>query len=93
MSTTIPGWNYEQPTEETMLGELASALGGDENAVAAFEMACRRLGQRRPVADPDDLIRVSETLQELGDLLRVTARSAKIRVSTYQALRAAYAPR
>jgi hypothetical protein len=84
---TIPGYDYAQPTEKTLLGALTTSIGADA-ARTLTDLATKKLGRRSP-AGPDDLIAITEYLIELGDLLRVTARSEKIRNVTYRALNAA----
>jgi hypothetical protein len=84
---TIPGHQYEQPTEAALVGALADVIGGDL-ARAVVDAVARKAGLSRPCG-PDDLVRMTELLMEVGDLLRVTARSEKIRAVTYRALYAA----
>ncbi|MEV0897121.1 hypothetical protein [Actinoplanes sp. NPDC049802] len=91
--TTMDGWNFDQPTEAEMLKALADALGGPEYARAVLDTVCRKIGQSRPVTSPGDMIRVAEALLEFADMLRVTARSVKIRAVTYRALEGVLPPR
>jgi hypothetical protein len=83
---TIPRYDYDPPTEKTLLSALTDSVGADA-ARALTGVATKKLG-RRP-DNIDDLIHMSEYLMELGDLLRVTARSQKILAVTYRALNAA----
>ena len=82
----IPGYDYDQPTEQSLIAALTASVGADA-AKALAELAAKKLGRRQ--ASPDGLIATTEYLMELGDLLRVTARSEKIRTVTYRALNAA----
>ncbi len=84
---TIPGYDYAQPTDKSLLAALTTSVGPDA-AKALTDLAAKKLGRRTP-AGPDDLIAMTEYLMELGDLLRVTTRSEKIRAVTYRALNAA----
>ncbi|MEU8663207.1 hypothetical protein, partial [Actinoplanes philippinensis] len=59
-------------------------LGGDL-ARALVDITARKARLSRPCG-LDDLVRMTELLMEAGDLLRVTARSEKIRAVTYRAL-------
>ena len=84
---TIPGYDYAEPTEKSLLSALTTSVGADA-ARALTDLATKKLGRRNPTG-PDDLIAMANYLMELGDLLRVTARSEKIRTVTYRALNAA----
>jgi hypothetical protein len=83
---TIPGYDYAQPTAKSLTAALTTSVGA-EAARALTDLAAKKLGRRTP-AGPADLIAMTEYLMELGDLLRVTARSEKIRAVTYRALNA-----
>ena len=87
MAATIPGYQLDQPTEASLIAALSAAVGPD-TARALVDLTSKKLRRSRP-AGPDDLIRLTEALMEIGDLLRVTARSEKIRAVTYRALNAA----
>ncbi|GAA4947601.1 hypothetical protein [Actinoplanes utahensis] len=78
----------DEPTEASVIAELAGTVGA-ENAEMLWVIVCRRLKVSRPVTDPQHLIKATETLMELGDVLRVSGRSAKVRLITYRALEAA----
>lgn len=77
----------DEPTEASVIAELAGTIGA-ENAEMLWVIVCRRLKVSRPVTDPQHLIKATETLMELGDVLRVSGRSAKVRMITYRALKA-----
>ncbi|AEV86794.1 hypothetical protein ACWT_5776 [Actinoplanes sp. SE50] len=81
---TIPGYDYAQPTEKSLLTALTASVGADA-ARALTDLAVKKAG-RRTSASTDDLVKMTEYLMELGDLVRVTARSEKIRAVTYRAL-------
>ena len=85
--TTIAGWNYDQPTEKTLIAGFAHSMG-DDTARHVWALTCRRLGLAQPVTRLEDLIAVSDAMIELGDVVRVAGRSAKIRLITYRALQA-----
>lgn len=85
---TVPGWNFEQPTEAGLLDDITVALGDRKGAGLLLDLGCLRLGLKRPIQDTGDIIAVAEWLLEFGDLMRVTGRSAKIRAVTYRALNA-----
>ncbi|BEL03037.1 hypothetical protein Q0Z83_012280 [Actinoplanes sichuanensis] len=82
--TMISGHDYEQPTERSFVAALAAAVG-PETARALVDLTAKRVRPGRPYT-PDDLVRMAEALMEVGDQLRVTARSEKIRAVTYRAL-------
>ncbi|MEU4161691.1 hypothetical protein [Actinoplanes sp. NPDC026670] len=84
--STISGYDYEVPTEAKLVAALGAAAGSDI-ARALVSLAARKLNKGH-LRTPDDVIRATEVLMELGDQLRVTARSEKIRAVTYRALRA-----
>ncbi|GIF05056.1 hypothetical protein [Actinoplanes siamensis] len=84
---TIPRYDYQQPTQADLLSALTTSVGADA-AKVLVELAARRAGRPQPDS-PDELVPMIEYLMELGDLLRVTARSEKIRAVTYRALHAA----
>ncbi|KHD73545.1 hypothetical protein [Actinoplanes utahensis] len=85
--TTIPGWNYDKPTEKALIAEFAKTMGTDP-ARNMWAMLCRQLGLAQPVSRLDDLIAVSDAMIELGDTVRVAGRGARIRLITYRALHA-----
>ena len=85
--TAIPDVG-QPPTEASVLAELGTVIG-EEIAKALWENACRSRQLNRPVTRSEDLIAVSDTLMELANLLRVSARSSKVRLVTYRALGAA----
>ncbi|GAA1654147.1 hypothetical protein [Actinoplanes couchii] len=83
---TIAGWDFEQPTEAGLLDELTDAIGDPHGARMLLDITCRQLRLERPLTSPGDIILATECLLEMGDLLRVAARSTKIRAVTYRAL-------
>ncbi|WIN00094.1 hypothetical protein ACTOB_003775 [Actinoplanes oblitus] len=86
--TTIPGWNYDKPTEKALIAEFAKTMGADA-ARNVWAMLCRQLGFAQPVSRIEDLIAVSDAMMELGNNVRVAGRGARIRLITYRALHAA----
>ncbi|WP_229070076.1 hypothetical protein [Actinoplanes sp. DH11] len=89
--TTLPGWNYEQPTEAEILAALTAYVGRD-TATAVWDALCRQHGIERPVERTADLLRACDHLTYLGTIARVTGRSGKIRAATYQALDGTHQP-
>ena len=87
MAATIPGYQLDQPTEASLIAALSTAIGAD-TARALVQLTTKKLGPYR-ASNPDDLIRLTEALMEIGDHLRVTAPSEKIRAVTHRALHAA----
>ena len=85
--TTIPGWDYDQPTEKTLLAEFGRSMGADA-AGNVWAVVCRRLNLARPVTRLEDLIAAGDAMIELGDTVRVAGRGAEIRLLTYRALQA-----
>ncbi|MEU4427089.1 hypothetical protein AB0F81_41240 [Actinoplanes sp. NPDC024001] len=82
--STIPGHNLEQPTPASLTTALSAQLGTD-TARTLVELTIKKLRLSRPYTT-DDLIAMTDDLMALGDVLRVTARSEKIRAVTYRAL-------
>ena len=78
-------YGQERPTEEDALAALAE-LVGRRLAEGVWELSCRELGLQRPLQTTADLRRLAEHLMNVGDLMRVAARSTKVRVITYEAL-------
>ena len=85
--TTIAGWNYDKPTEKSLIAGFAHSMG-PEAARNIWAMTCRQLGLAQPVTRLEDLIAVSDAMIELGDVIRVAGRGARIRLITYRALEA-----
>ncbi|MEU8244174.1 hypothetical protein AB0C07_38470 [Actinoplanes missouriensis] len=81
---TVPGHNLEQPTVASLTTALSAQLGA-ETARALVDLTTRKLRLSRPYTT-DDLLKIIEDLMAAGDVLRVTARSEKIRAVTYRAL-------
>ncbi|GIE58534.1 hypothetical protein BJY16_007366 [Actinoplanes octamycinicus] len=81
---TIPSHNLEQPTPASLTAALSAQLG-PEAARALVDLSIKKLRLSRPYTI-DDLVSLTEDLMNIGDLLRVTARSEKIRAVTYRAL-------
>jgi hypothetical protein len=82
--STIPGHNLDQPTPASLIAALSVQLGA-ETARALVDLTVKKLRLTRPYTT-DDLVAVTEDLMALGNVLRVTARSEKIRAVTYRAL-------
>ncbi len=80
---TITRYDHHQPARKNMIGALTRSVGA-EAATVLTDLAFRTLGQRRP-ANTEDLIRMAEYLMELGNQVRVTARSQKVDAVTYRA--------
>jgi hypothetical protein len=78
-------YGHRLPTEDDALQAL-SELVGTEMAYGLWELAARTLGVARPVSSAADLRRMAEHLMNVGDLVRVSARSLKVRVITHDAL-------
>jgi hypothetical protein len=78
-------YGHDLPSEGDAL-ELLAALVGQETADGLWELATRALGIARPVRSAADLRRLAEHLMNLGELTRVSGRSLKVRVITYDAL-------
>ena len=57
-----------------------------QNAQLLIDLACDRLHLARPADDPQELIEIADTLMNLADLLRVAARSTKVRAITHRAI-------
>ena len=81
-------WDYDKPTEKTLIAGFAHSMGADA-ARNVWAMLCRQLGLAQPVTRLEDLIAVSDAMIELGDVVRVAGRGARIRLITYRALEAA----
>ncbi|GAA4609668.1 hypothetical protein BJY16_007442 [Actinoplanes octamycinicus] len=81
---TVPAYNLDQPTQASLTAALSAQLG-PETARALVDLTTKKLHLSRS-GTTDDLIRLTEELMAIGDLLRVTARSEKIRAVTYRAL-------
>ena len=82
---TTTGYDPQTPTEATAIAALAAVLTPPV-ADGLWALAARTLGLQRPVDSPADLRRVAEWLMQTGDVARVTGRSIKVRVITYEAL-------
>ena len=82
MATTIPGYDLDQPTKASLIAALSAAIGAD-TARALVDLTSKKLRTTRP-GNPDDLIALTEALMDIGDRLRVTARSEKIRAVTHR---------
>ncbi|MFC7533808.1 hypothetical protein [Actinoplanes sp. GCM10030250] len=82
---TIPGWNLERPDEEALIADFAKSMGADA-AEKIWALACHQLGLSRPVEDLDDLVRAADAMVDIGGLMRVAGRGARIRTVTYRAL-------
>jgi hypothetical protein len=78
-------YGYAMPTEDDALVALGE-LVGREVADGLWDLTARALGISRPVQSTDDLRRVAEHLMTIGDLARVSGRSLKVRLITYDAL-------
>jgi hypothetical protein len=87
MSTSsIPGYGQEAPTEKTAVQSLSEAMGAAP-AQTAWSGAVRGAGKSSPVVPIEDLECVTDTLIKSDNgLVRVAARSLKIRIITYKAL-------
>lgn len=73
-----------KPTHATMLVSLARYLGTDE-AMEAWETACRHTGVDPDVADtsPEELLRVVGALDIADSLVATCAASLRIRLMSY----------
>ncbi|AEV86722.1 hypothetical protein ACWT_5705 [Actinoplanes sp. SE50] len=81
---TVPGYDLDQPTQASLTAALSAQLG-PETARALVDLTAKKLRLTRS-GTTDDLVRLTEELMTIGDVLRVTARSEKIRAVTYRAL-------
>lgn len=88
--TTLPVHDYEKPSQAALVAALGAAVGR-EAARVFVDLASKSLKHNRP-ANTVELIQVMEVLMEWGDLMRVTARTEKIRAVTYRALHEAVDP-
>lgn len=84
---SIPGYDYDPPTENSLIAALIASVG-PVAAKALADLAAKQVGKRGP-ASLEDLLRMTEYLIEVSDMVRVTARSERIRAVTYRALHAA----
>jgi hypothetical protein len=82
---SVSRYGQDRPTEADALRALAELLG-PRTAEGIWDLSARELGLTRPLETPADLRRMAEHLMSVGDLLRVAARSTKVRVITYEAL-------
>jgi hypothetical protein len=82
---SVSRYGQDRPTEADALRALAELLG-PRAAEGIWDLSARELGLTRPLETPADLRRMAEHLMSVGDLLRVAARSTKVRVITYEAL-------
>lgn len=82
--STIPGHALDRPTQAALIAALSAQLG-PETARALVDLTIKKLRLVRPYTT-DDLVTMAEDLMNVGDVLRVTARSEKIRAVTYRAL-------
>ena len=82
MPRTLSG--QELPSEAQAVGALAELLG-PRMAEGLWDLSVRELGVARPVDSAADLRRIADHLMEAGELVRVTARSLKVRAVTYEA--------
>jgi hypothetical protein len=78
-------YGHDLPTEDDALQALGELVGA-ETAYGLWELGARALGIARPVQSAADMRRMAEHLMNLGDLVRVSARSLKVRVITHDAL-------
>lgn len=78
-------YRHDLPTEEESLQAFGEVVG-PEMAAGVWELAARTLGIARPVRSASDLRRMAEHLMTAGELVRVSARSLKVRVITHEAL-------
>ncbi|MEV4281528.1 hypothetical protein [Actinoplanes xinjiangensis] len=85
--TTPAGYDLDPPTEARLLASLTAAFDPD-TAKTLVTLAARKM-QRRNLRTTDDVIKATEILMDIGDRLRVTSRSEKIRAVTHRALHAA----
>lgn len=87
MSTAIPGFGQEKPTEESAIQSLSEACGSKSTASAAWTTATSDAGVAPPVSELDTLEKVIEQLlNSANTLVRVGGRSLKVRLVTYKAL-------
>jgi hypothetical protein len=82
--TTLPGRDHDKPSQAALVAALGAAVGRDAARVFV-DLASKKLKHTRP-PDTMDLIQVMEVLMEWGDLMRVIARTEKVRAVTYRAL-------
>lgn len=82
---TNDDYGHELPTEDDALQALTELVGA-ETAYGLWELAARSLGLARPVSSATDMRRMAEHLMNVGELVRVSARSLKVRVITHDAL-------
>ena len=85
--TPVPGYDLDPPTEARLIAALTATFDAD-TAKTLVATAARKM-HRRHLHSPEDGITTTEILMDLGDLLRVTARSEKIRAVTHRVLHAA----
>jgi hypothetical protein len=78
-------YDYDPPSEASMTSELSEVLGA-ENARLLIDLACSQLRLARPADEPQELIEIADTLMTIADLLRVAARSTKVRAITHRAI-------
>ncbi|HEX9999628.1 MAG TPA: hypothetical protein VGB74_04180 [Actinoplanes sp.] len=79
------GYDQQPPTERDVLDSLADLLGWP-TADGIWDLSSRDLGLRRPVEDSADLIRMVDHLMNVGDMIRVAGRSAKVRLVANEGL-------
>ena len=85
--TRIADYDLDPPSQDRLLAALTAAFDA-ETAKVLVGIATRKLG-RAQLTSAEDVIRATETFMDIGDRLRVTARSEKIRAVTHRALHAA----
>jgi hypothetical protein len=78
-------YGHELPTEDDALEALGELVGAG-TARALWQLGARELGIALPVSSAADLRRMAEHLMNVGELVRVSARSLKVRVVTHDAL-------
>jgi hypothetical protein len=78
-------FGLDLPSEPEAIGALGDTIGHDM-AAGLWDLCARSLGLTRPITAPDDLRRMAERIMQIGELARVSGRSLKIRVITYDAL-------
>ena len=81
----------EPPSEREALGNLADRIGAPL-AEQLWDTAARNLGLTRPLDCAADLRQMTDYLMEVGDLMRVAARSTKVRVITHEAINRSVLP-
>jgi hypothetical protein len=86
MSTTIPGYGQEAPSETAAVQALTELVGAVV-AEAIWSAAVQTAHLSRPVTRIEDLEKVADELTRISNNLgRVGGRSLKIRLLSYKAL-------